>query len=404
MVHSQHGRLENINGKDYIFTEKGQAGFCLYGPYEILQPGKYYVEQKLSLTENIDVESGGSICGEFDICTDKGKKVLSKTNIYIARINKKPNIQLAFQLSNPAEVEYRVYTYGKTSFIVDCERTIKTLPESDNFTPIFNIGTDVSDEFFRQHQGQFRHIFELGADIGFQEQTPIIEFQDVSLFIKREEHFQIAYDVFVRHVYNFSSNRDMVFFDVGMNCGFTSLYAARMNHVREVHAFEPFAIPFKDAHDNFRLNPGLAKKIFPYPFGLGDADQCLNVFAATENTIGTSVRGETSGQRETIKIRNAADVLGDLFLKARQKGCGIVVKLDCEGCEFPIFEILASRNLIGEPDVYLIEWHKWWSADRSAKDFILPLLDKDFVVLDHTEASDRYAGTVYAIKRNAIIP
>ena len=119
MVHSQHGRLENINGKDYIFTEKGQAGFCLYGPYEILQPGKYYVEQKLSLTENIDVESGGSICGEFDICTDKGKKVLSKTNIYIARINKKPNIQLAFQLSNPAEVEYRVYTYGKTSFIVD---------------------------------------------------------------------------------------------------------------------------------------------------------------------------------------------------------------------------------------------------------------------------------------------
>jgi hypothetical protein len=60
--------------------------------------------------------------------------------------------------------------------------------------------------------------------------------------------------------------------------------------------------------------------------------------------------------------------------------------------------------LIGEPDVYLIEWHKWWSADRSAKDFILPLLDKNFVVLDHTEASDRYAGTVYAIKRNAIIP
>jgi hypothetical protein len=56
------------------------------------------------LSENIDIANGDSICGEFDICTDKGKKVLSKTNIYTARINKKPNIQLAFQLSSPAEV------------------------------------------------------------------------------------------------------------------------------------------------------------------------------------------------------------------------------------------------------------------------------------------------------------
>ena len=185
-----------------------------------------------------------------------------------------------------------------------------------------------------------------------------------------------------------------------MNCGLTSLYAAQLGHVKEVHAFEPFQGPFRDAVENFSLNPELAKKITPYHFGLGDGDRTLTVTSDTENTIGVSIRGQVSGTSQEIKIRDASDVLSKLISKAKENGQDAVLKLDCEGSEFAIFDALVRNGMLSSINLCLVEWHKWWSLDASQRDLILPLLKENFVVFDRTRASNPHAGTFFAVRRN----
>ena len=79
-------------------------------------------------------------------------------------------------------------------------------------------------------------------------------------------------------------------------------------------------------------------------------------------------------------------------------GLEIVVKMDCEGSEFPIFEDLEVRGLIGKIRIFMIEWHKWWSHDKTGFDLVRPLLANGFDILDQTNVANPHAGMIYAIR------
>ncbi|MFB9952780.1 hypothetical protein ACFFP0_28370 [Rhizobium puerariae] len=49
-------------------------------------------------------------------------------------------------------------------------------------------------------------------------------------------------------------------------------------------------------------------------------------------------------------------------------------------------------------DAMVIEWHKWWSKDRTQMDLIAPLIEAGFVVLDKTSSSNPHAGLLYAVR------
>ena len=219
--------------------------------------------------------------------------------------------------------------------------------------------------------------------------------------MKRDEQFQIVHEVFVHLDDNFLLNRDSTFIDVGMNCGFTSLYAAQFGHVKEVHGFEPFHIPFNDALDNFSLNPALARRTAALQSSVcshGDQrTQDLCERRAYDRSIHQRARLRYFGRYKGKECRRSSRRIR--AERARQAQQAVILKLDCEGSEFPVFDALQRHDLLGEIDVYLIEWHKWWSPDRCERDLILPLLERDFIVFDQTRVFDNYAGPIRAVRR-----
>jgi len=285
--------------------------------------------------------------------------------------------------------------------MLDCQRPVKKIAAGAKlFTPMIDEESQVSSQFFVENTTNFRDIFERGGEVYIQDSKPIVKFNEICFFIKRKEQFQLVREIFLNHEYNFQSSRDAIFIDIGMNCGFTSLYAANLGHVKEVHGFEPFDTPFGDALENFKLNPELTKKITPYRFGLSGDNSVLTVSCNTESTIGVSIRGQTSRSSQEIQVRDASEVLSPLISKAEEGGQDVVLKLDCEGSEFPIFETLVRYDMLSRVDLLLVEWHKWWSLEASQRDLILPLLKENFVVFDRSRASNLYAGTFFAVRRN----
>jgi hypothetical protein len=100
----------------------------------------------------------------------------------------------------------------------------------------------------------------------------------------------------------------------------------------------------------------------------------------------------------TIDLREASTILGQIIAKAKAKESRFLLKLDCEGSEFPIIENLSEKNLLKEIDVILMEWHKWWDKTKTQRFLIEPLLRNDFLILDRTRDDDPHAGFITAVR------
>jgi FkbM family methyltransferase len=186
--------------------------------------------------------------------------------------------------------------------------------------------------------------------------------------------------------------------DIGMNVGVASLALARSPRIVSVLSFEPFQAPFRRALSNFESNPELARKISPMNVGLSDRDQVLEVMSQEISTIGVSIRGAGTGQKEQIAVRDAGRELRNHITAARIDGKGVVLKVDCEGSEFAIIESFQREELLQHIDVMMIEWHKWWSKEKTQADLIAPLLEAGFFVFDRTNPGNPYAGLLLAVR------
>ena len=90
--------------------------------------------------------------------------------------------------------------------------------------------------------------------------------------------------------------------------------------------------------------------------------------------------------------------LKGLVLDAKRSGFGVVVKVDCEGSEFPIFEALDRDELFDDIDAFIIEWHKWWSKEKTQHDLIKPLVKANYFVFDQTKVENPHAGMLLAVR------
>jgi FkbM family methyltransferase len=219
----------------------------------------------------------------------------------------------------------------------------------------------------------------------------------VRCLVNNVEDFQIISEIFLFSNYNFAMPGDLCVIDVGMNVGLASLYFARRPEVRVVYAFEPFSRPFARALENFALNPEFSSKIKPNNVGLAGTTEALEVSYLENSTIGCSIRGrgEDGKTVDKISIREASQALRPLIQDAARNKQSVVLKMDCEGSEFPIIESLQQANLLKDIDVFMIEWHQFWSADKSNKNIVEPLVASGFFVLDFSRAGSP-GGMIYA--------
>jgi len=223
----------------------------------------------------------------------------------------------------------------------------------------------------------------------------------VKCLFKNKGDLNVFDDIFCANNYNFRMTGSCCVIDIGMNVGLASLYFARMPTVQVVHSFEPFTCPFNRALENFALNPDIGVKIKPNHFGLSGTNEVLEVSFSEDPTIGASIRGGAGPATDKITVRDASATLRPIIEEAERNKQLVVIKMDCEGSEFAIVEALDRANLLGRVNVFMIQWHKLWSADKSNDDLARPLLANGFAVFDFLRVNAPSASMLFAARTPA---
>ncbi|NLR99027.1 FkbM family methyltransferase [Rhizobium sp. P38BS-XIX] len=395
MLYSETGQVVNEHGGRRVSVRKGQAGWVLYGPYVTLSPGRYSVEFPIDADPAVPAEE---VCCDIDVVAGFGTRLLTQKRLTGADLLRSGK-SIALQFDTDAEdvFEFRIASTGAGAFIADVNRPLKRIDLQSGQISDVNV-PETTNEFFKTHVAEFKHFEKNGFTFEATASDIIADFSGTRFHVYNVEDLQVVSEIFVNNEYNFISGRDKIIVDIGMNVGLASLFMARDPTVREVHAFEPFSLPHARALKNFALNPQIAAKIRPNQFGLGEKDEQTQVMVRSDATIGISVRGADTGKPETIHIREAAAVIAPLAERARKGGMDLIIKMDCEGSEFGIFEALERQGLFGSIHAMVIEWHKWWAEGKTQMTLIAPLLEAGFIVLDKTQLSNPHAGLCYAIR------
>jgi len=212
--------------------------------------------------------------------------------------------------------------------------------------------------------------------------------RDCPLYLVRE--------VFVKSEYNLDIGRESVLIDIGMNRAAVSLRFATNENIKNVYAFEPFRPTFELAKRNLELNPQLSEKIHASNVGLGRKEATLELPYMAKATGGMSTthdvcKGEKNVNKETVVIKDAAKEIATIL--EENKNRHIIVKCDCEGAEFEIFDRLDEQGLVGRIDVVMMEYH-FEPPDRLVK-----ILTREGFAVQRKIASRRAkTGYIYAVR------
>jgi FkbM family methyltransferase len=390
------------DGKEHVSAPKGKPAFALFGPYTELGPGKYKIMFQIAISPEAQCPRD-ALCCYIEVTENFGGIVIASRPIFASSLGPAPVPQvLNFEIAEKKTLEFRAYTTGLAGLVIDADRPIRPLAKLRvSFYPILESASAPLDDFFADNFEHFRELHERGATVSPTADGAIVDLFGVRLRVRNFDDFQLINEIMFGNIYNFHTRRPACVIDIGMNVGVASLYFARMPHVLSVHSFEPFTAPFARAIENFTLNPDIRAKITPHLCGLGDAEGQHVVLCDPQHTIATSVRGAERGKKETILIRDAAGEFLSISEEATKDGLDIVVKMDCEGSEFSIIETLDRADLLGRPQIFMIEWHKGWSPDKTQHDIIRPLARNGFDIFDRTNPLDPYAGELYAVRGRA---
>ncbi|MCP4613407.1 MAG: FkbM family methyltransferase [Planctomycetes bacterium] len=210
------------------------------------------------------------------------------------------------------------------------------------------------------------------------------------------EAMGITKEVFLNKDYTVNFSHDAVLIDIGLNRGIASLYFATYPNIKYIYSFEPFKPTFELAKRNLELNPQLSEKIKAFNFGLGKADITLRLPYMAKVTGGMSTtldvcKGEKNTTEETVVVKDAAKEIAPIIKEHKHKH--IIVKCDCEGAEFEIFERLNEEKLIENIDVILMEYH------HNSPDELLGILTGNgFVIRTKVLSKKMSTGYIYAVR------
>ena len=191
----------------------------------------------------------------------------------------------------------------------------------------------------------------------------LVSFLDFNIYVESVEEFLILEEVFVTKDYNFISDKKTTVIDIGANIGISSLYFSTLDCVDKIYAFEPVVDTFSQAQYNFSLNKALHKVTSIKNIGLGKSDRTETVFYNKQSKGNVGVRGllspsytnNKSSEERDIKIVETTKEIQAII--DNSNGQKIMIKMDCEGAEYEIFENLSDSNLLSKIDIIIMEWH-----------------------------------------------
>lgn len=158
-----------------------------------------------------------------------------------------------------------------------------------------------------------------------------IEFECADTIVSR----WISREILAGNTYAFLPFVDdvRVVFDVGANCGATTVHFARHYPNAEIHSFEPGTEPRAILERNAAHYPNVQV----HPIGLTSVDQSARLYKGDGDTGMASVfrRSVNLDESEPIELRSAAGWAAEHGIDRID-----VLKVDVEGCEVDVIESL----------------------------------------------------------------
>jgi FkbM family methyltransferase len=385
MLYQLLGQEVAFEGRKCISLKQGTSGCVLHGPFEVLDSGRYLAVFHISPDGPI-ADEGDRVCATVDVVLDRSRHVskeIRSSRLAAGAVTE----ALSFEVKERATAQYRVFSSGVASLMIDVTRRVAALPtDADDLSPFIEAERFPeiagAPEFFRSNAPKLRALYDCGARIRFVDGEVIVEIRGVSIRARSIDDIWFVDEVFFKRAYNVIAGKPCCVIDVGMNIGLATLFLASKASVKEVHSFEPFAATYKRALSNIALNPHLAAKIHPHNFGLADRDEIRTVQIADERFRGAfSMWGSARGTPHEIAIRDAAPILKPILSNAAANGLKVVGKIDCEGAEFSVFDSLRRDGLLEYFDALMVEWHRSIPS-KDQIDLLKPLLERNFIAFD----------------------
>ena len=153
-------------------------------------------------------------------------------------------------------------------------------------------------------------------------------------------------------MYNYVRFDGATVLDVGGFMGVSACFFARAG-ARRVYAFEPVKMFYDVLIDNVRLN-GFSDVVEVRNYGLWFRNACLPV----------SITGSDTGLRTGSSVNDCIEVHGIRDVFSEFGGDDVIVKFDCEGCEYALLSL--DCGTIRRVKTYIVEIHGAY----------MPLVDK----------------------------
>lgn len=208
------------------------------------------------------------------------------------------------------------------------------------------------------------------------------------IILTSNQNLWVLREVFTQNIYlspKLYEYEEFVLFDVGMHRGYVSLAIGQLDSCKGVYGFEVDPDTFNFALENFALNPKIARKIHPHPFGLSDTQKEVDVYAiplsdgctTTENSF--SKLDPAEREKYTItkkgKVKKASEVLNQI-IEDNNITSKIVLKIDTEGAEYEILDDLSHSGVLDKVDLLMGECHHGiGKLEKYLDDFNLVLVE-----------------------------
>lgn len=233
----------------------------------------------------------------------------------------------------------------------------------------------------------------------------LCEVGGVCALVRSHEELDILRETFADHVYDLVPPGPAVLWDIGMNVGLVSLYFAAKGTMCVV-GYEPIGGTYRLALENLDLNPSLRGAITPVNSGVGGWERTEMVDYCAERRASVGLLGavgdpilrrlvfglpaDTPVWKEALRLEDAVSVLASV--RAAHPGLPIIAKIDCEGAEYEIVDVLHRSGDLASLHALIIEWHRD-GPDRLRT----ALVDAGFTVVSLGSPSALW-GKIYAVR------
>lgn len=232
-------------------------------------------------------------------------------------------------------------------------------------------------------------------NVSFKGDYLLAEMDNLKIKLKHSSDFLAFEEIYLRNNYDFyySDKTACIAVDIGMNIGLATLMLANRPEVFHVYSFEPFLETYTQAQNNLSMNPHLQSKVSMYNYGLSNSEMTQKIsynadFPGGMRT-GSAFEGTSQGGEE-IYLKDASAVLKPIFDAHQDKN--IIVKIDCEGSEYSIFDSLERTGLLSIPKIYIMETH-----DGREQELLLALRKAGYTYFAPYDGRDGL-GSIYAVK------